>query len=46
MNVGPDGRGQLNVDDLSKLDEAVLIISGLAPVTTETAKYSYSVATR
>ncbi len=46
MTVDPDGRGQLTVDDLGKLDEAVLIISGLAPVTTERATYSYSIATR
>ncbi len=46
LAVGADGRGQLDVADLGKLDEAVLIISGLAPVTTEVAKYSYTIATR
>ena len=43
MSVGPDGRGQLTVKDLSKLKDAVLIISALAPVTTENASYSYSI---
>jgi len=43
MVVGPDGRGQLTVPDLAKLDEAVLTISGLTPVTTEPAQYSYTI---
>ncbi|MCX6032407.1 MAG: immune inhibitor A [Chloroflexi bacterium] len=46
LAVGADGRGQLDVADLGKLDKAVLIISGLAPVTTEAAKYSYTIAVR
>jgi bacillopeptidase F (M6 metalloprotease family) len=46
MDVGTDGRGQLTVDDLGKLDEALLVISGLAPVTTEPARYSYTITTR
>ena len=43
MVVGPDGRGQLTVPNLGDLDEAMLIISGLTPVTTEPARYSYSI---
>ena len=43
MVVGPDGRGQLTVPNLGDLDEAMLIISGLTPVTTEPANYSYSI---
>ena len=43
MVVGPDGRGQLTVPNLGDLDEAMLIISGLTPVTTETARYKYSI---
>jgi hypothetical protein len=43
MAVGPDGRGQLGVPNLGGLDEALLIISGLTPVTTEPANYSYTI---
>ncbi len=43
MAVGPDGRGQLTLANLGDLDEAVLVISGLAPVTTEPATYSYEI---
>jgi immune inhibitor A len=43
MVVGPDGRGQLTVPDLGNLDEAMLTISGLTPVTTEPAQYSYTI---
>jgi hypothetical protein len=46
MDVGPDGKGQLGVDSLGDLQEAMLIITGLAPVTTEPAKYSYTVTAR
>ena len=44
MKVGPDGRGQAKLDKVDTLDDAVMIISALAPVTTERAKYSYTVA--
>jgi len=43
MLVGPDGRGQLTVPNLGDLDEAMLVISGLTPVTTEPASYSYTI---
>lgn len=43
MLVGPDGRGQLAIKDLSKLKDAVLIVSALAPATTEKASYSYTI---
>jgi hypothetical protein len=46
MDVGPDGKGQVGVDSLGDLQEAMLIITGLAPVTTEPAKYSYTVTAR
>lgn len=42
MVVGPDGRGQLSVSDLGDLREAMLVISGLTPITTEPASYSYT----
>ncbi len=42
MVVGPDGHGQLNVSDLGDLHEAMLVVSGLTPVTTEPASYSYT----
>jgi bacillopeptidase F (M6 metalloprotease family) len=46
MDVGPDGRGRLTVDDLGELDGAILVISGLAPMTTEPAQYSYTITLR
>ncbi len=44
MAVGLDGRGELLVADLGAADEVVLAISGLTPVTTEAASYSYTIA--
>jgi immune inhibitor A len=44
MEVGADGKGQLNLDNLGNLNEAVLAISALAPVTTEKATYNYTIA--
>lgn len=43
MPVGADGRGQLTLNNLGGLDDAVLVISALAPVTTEAASYSYEI---
>ncbi len=43
MPVGADGRGKLTLADLGDLDEAILVISALAPVTTEAASYSYEI---
>ncbi len=42
MAVGADGSGELTVS-LSDLSEAVLTVSGLTPVTTEPASYSYEI---
>lgn len=41
--VGTDGRGALSIADLSAADELILMISGLTPVTSEPASYSYSI---
>jgi len=46
MTVGADGRGQLPLDGLGDLNEAVLVISALAPVTTELAPYEYTITAR
>ena len=46
MDVGSDGNGQFTVDDLSQISEAVLVVSAAAPVTTESASYSYEVTER
>ena len=46
MDVGPDGRGQFILTNLGGLNEAVLAVSGLSPVTTELADYSYSIEKR
>ncbi len=41
--VGPDGRGELKLQGLDKKKDIILAISALAPATTETATYQYSV---
>jgi hypothetical protein len=41
--VNAEGRGQVTVSKLDALKDAVLIISALAPVTTERAAYSYTI---
>lgn len=41
--VGPDGAGEFRIDNMGDLDEVMLTISALAPVTTEKASYSYTV---
>ena len=41
--IGPDGRGELTVDGLNKKKNVILAISALAPATTETAAYEYTV---
>jgi hypothetical protein len=43
LEVGPDGTGVLRIDNMADLDEVMLTISALAPVTTEKASYSYTV---
>jgi hypothetical protein len=43
IEIGPDGRGELRIDNLGDLTEAMLTISALAPVTTEKASYSYTI---
>lgn len=44
MVVSADGRGELKIANLGALDEAVLLISALTPVTTEPASYRYTIA--
>jgi len=47
MDVGGDGKGRLSLQsDLTDLQAAVLIISALAPATTEAATYNYTIAPR
>ncbi|PKO23689.1 MAG: hypothetical protein CVU38_02850 [Chloroflexi bacterium HGW-Chloroflexi-1] len=46
MTVGADGRGRLTLDGLGDLNEAVLVISALTPVTTEPAAYDYTITAR
>jgi hypothetical protein len=43
VEVGPDGIGELRLENMADLDEVMLAISALAPVTTEKAGYSYSI---
>ena len=41
MEVGPDGRGQLNVEGIGSGDTVFMTVSGLTRFTTEPADYSY-----
>ena len=41
--VGPDGKGQFRLDNMADLDEVMMTISAIAPVTTEKANYSYTI---
>lgn len=43
MTVGADGTGQLIMDPPAEDSQALLIISALAPVTTEAAEYEYTI---
>ena len=43
MTIGADGRGQITVPDIGNLQDAVLVISALTPVTTEAASYTLDV---
>ncbi|MEJ5198025.1 MAG: hypothetical protein WHX53_03795 [Anaerolineae bacterium] len=44
--VGPDGRGQTTISKLETLRDAVLVVSALAPATTEKAAYSYTITSK
>jgi immune inhibitor A len=46
MEVGADGHGQLTSHNLQDAQDVVLVISGLTPVTTEPASYSYTINPR
>jgi hypothetical protein len=41
--IDPSGRGQISITGLGNIQDAVLAVSALAPVTTEKASYSYSI---
>ena len=43
MKVGPDGHGTISVPGAANYDSVKLIVSGLAPVTTEPASFSYTI---
>jgi hypothetical protein len=45
MEVGPDGRGQLIVEDVGRNEDVALAVSGLTQYTTEPANYSYAIQT-
>ena len=42
VNVGPDGVGELRLENMADLDEVMMAVSAFAPVTTEKAAYSYT----
>jgi len=44
MTVGPDGRGQLTLSGAAKYDDVKLIISALAPATTDPAIYHCTIS--
>jgi len=46
MDVNEDGRGQLTSHNLQDSQDVLLVISGLTPVTTEQASYSYTINPR
>jgi immune inhibitor A len=46
INVGPDGQGELNLPDTNNVNNMMLIVSALAPVTSEQASYSYNIMAR
>ncbi|NOX62562.1 MAG: hypothetical protein GXP42_11560 [Chloroflexi bacterium] len=43
LDVGADGRGSLRLENVSARHDLVLVVSALAPVTVEKAKYRYRV---
>lgn len=43
VQVGPDGVGELRIENMADLDEVTMTVSALAPVTTEKASYSYTI---
>jgi hypothetical protein len=43
LEVGRDGTGEFRIDNMGDLDEVILTVSALAPVTTEKASYSYTI---
>jgi hypothetical protein len=43
VEVGPDGRGQLQVQGLGRDETVILAVSGLTPFTTVPATYSYAI---
>jgi immune inhibitor A len=46
MDVGEDGRGQLTSHNVQDSQDVALVISGLTPITTEQASYSYTLTQR
>jgi hypothetical protein len=46
LEVGPDGRGQLIVDGLSRGETITLAVSGLTQFTTEPASYQLDIQPR
>ena len=45
LDVGADGQGQVTIKNAGGLDNLMLMVSALAPVTTESTSYSYNVTT-
>jgi len=43
LDVGPDGVGELRIENIEDLQDVTMIVSALAPVTTEKATYSYTI---
>ena len=43
LPVGADGQGELRIANMDELDEVIVTVSALAPVTTEKASYRYSI---
>ncbi len=43
LPVAADGIGELRIDNMDELDEVMVMVSALAPVTTEKANYRYTI---
>ncbi len=43
LAVGPDGVGELRIDNMEDLQDVMMIVTALAPITTEKATYSYTI---
>ena len=46
MDVGPDGHGEVTIPNTAGIYNMMMLVSAIAPVTTEQASYSYNITSR